>query len=229
MAADPGSVGAVDDDRPPLPLVIAHRGASAYAPGNSLEAFALAIEQGADAVELDVRLGPDGRLLVVHDPLPPAPGTTPPELQAVLELCAGRIGLDLELKEVEPADAALDAVRAVYPDPGDVVVTSFLPEAVARTRDRWPEVRAGLLLDERGVADAGAALAAVQACGATAVAVAQRLVERDGTAWAVAAGLPVYVWTVNEPAALTRFLTDPDVVGVITDVPDTALALRDAA
>ena len=47
--------------------VWAHRGASGYAPENTLEAFALAIEQGADGVELDVHLSGDGEVVVIHD------------------------------------------------------------------------------------------------------------------------------------------------------------------
>ena len=45
----------------------AHRGASAYAPENTLEAFELAVKMGADGVELDVHLTRDGRLAVCHD------------------------------------------------------------------------------------------------------------------------------------------------------------------
>lgn len=47
--------------------VWAHRGASAYAPENTLEAFALAIGQQADGVELDVQMTRDGKLAVIHD------------------------------------------------------------------------------------------------------------------------------------------------------------------
>lgn len=47
--------------------VWAHRGASAYAPENTLEAFRLAAEMGADGVELDVQLSRDGKLVVAHD------------------------------------------------------------------------------------------------------------------------------------------------------------------
>ncbi|MDO4284155.1 MAG: glycerophosphodiester phosphodiesterase [Eubacteriales bacterium] len=47
--------------------VWAHRGASAYRPENTLEAFALAVEQQADGVELDVQLSRDGEVVVVHD------------------------------------------------------------------------------------------------------------------------------------------------------------------
>jgi glycerophosphoryl diester phosphodiesterase len=49
------------------PLVVAHRGSSAYAPENTLAAFNLAAEQGADAVELDVDLTRDGQVIVLHD------------------------------------------------------------------------------------------------------------------------------------------------------------------
>lgn len=45
----------------------AHRGASLYAPENTLPAFELAISQGADGVELDVQLSADGSLVVIHD------------------------------------------------------------------------------------------------------------------------------------------------------------------
>ncbi|MBA3259754.1 MAG: glycerophosphodiester phosphodiesterase [Gemmatimonadales bacterium] len=48
--------------------VIAHRGASAAAPENTLAAFELAAGQGADALELDVRLSADGAAVVIHDP-----------------------------------------------------------------------------------------------------------------------------------------------------------------
>ncbi len=47
--------------------VWAHRGASAYAPENTLEAFRLAAMQKADGVELDVQLSKDGEIVVVHD------------------------------------------------------------------------------------------------------------------------------------------------------------------
>lgn len=47
--------------------IFAHRGASAYAPENTLEAFQLAMNQGADGIELDVQLTKDGELVVIHD------------------------------------------------------------------------------------------------------------------------------------------------------------------
>jgi glycerophosphoryl diester phosphodiesterase len=50
-----------------MPLVIAHRGASAYAPENTMPAFELAVRQQADMLELDVQRSADGVLVVFHD------------------------------------------------------------------------------------------------------------------------------------------------------------------
>lgn len=47
--------------------IFAHRGASGYAPENTLEAFRLAMNQGADGIELDVHLTKDGEVVVIHD------------------------------------------------------------------------------------------------------------------------------------------------------------------
>ena len=49
------------------PMVIAHRGDSAHAPENTLVAFSLAQERGADAVEFDVKLTGDGQVIILHD------------------------------------------------------------------------------------------------------------------------------------------------------------------
>lgn len=54
-------------DRIPSPVIYAHRGASAHAPENTLAAFQLALEHGADGVELDAKLSADGQVVVIHD------------------------------------------------------------------------------------------------------------------------------------------------------------------
>ena len=45
----------------------AHRGASAAAPENTMEAFSLAAQMGADGIELDIQLSADGEVVVLHD------------------------------------------------------------------------------------------------------------------------------------------------------------------
>src|SRR5215211_8730008 len=49
------------------PVNLAHRGASALAPENTIEAFRLAVEAGAGGLELDVHLTHDGHVVVIHD------------------------------------------------------------------------------------------------------------------------------------------------------------------
>jgi glycerophosphoryl diester phosphodiesterase len=51
----------------PHPTVIAHRGDSTHAPENTLAAFKLAAENGADAIEFDVKLSADGKVITCHD------------------------------------------------------------------------------------------------------------------------------------------------------------------
>ena len=50
-----------------MQVVYAHRGASGYAPENTLEAFELAAKMGAYGVELDVHIAKDGEIVVAHD------------------------------------------------------------------------------------------------------------------------------------------------------------------
>ena len=51
----------------PVPLVIAHRGASAHAPENTIASFQLAKQHHADAIEFDVKLSADRQVVVIHD------------------------------------------------------------------------------------------------------------------------------------------------------------------
>ena len=77
----------------PSPTIFAHRGASAYAPENTISAFKLAILQNADAIELDAKLSADGHVVVIHDQT--VDRTTP---------SSGQVG-DLPLSELQTLDA----------------------------------------------------------------------------------------------------------------------------
>jgi glycerophosphoryl diester phosphodiesterase len=50
------------------PLVVGHRGCAGEAPENTLASFQLALDQGCDAIELDIHLSADGQIVVCHDP-----------------------------------------------------------------------------------------------------------------------------------------------------------------
>ena len=58
-------------EKPPKPHqkteIVAHRGASGYAPENTLAAFDLAVKMKADYIEIDVQRTKDGKLVIIHD------------------------------------------------------------------------------------------------------------------------------------------------------------------
>jgi glycerophosphoryl diester phosphodiesterase len=66
-ASQSGTLGAASGSAK-RPLLIAHRGASGYAPEHTFAAYKLAMEQGADFVEQDLQLTKDGVLICLHDP-----------------------------------------------------------------------------------------------------------------------------------------------------------------
>lgn len=202
-----------------MTLVVAHRGASAIAPENTLEAFETAIDVGADMVEFDVRVTADGTLVVVHDALPPLAyaelPTKPPTLEEVVELCAGRIALDVEIKVGGVEAQVLDVVGARF-TPGEFVVTSFLDDVVRTSKQQRPDVRAGLLLAPDHVFAPGDALGADFLAPHVSLFDEPALADADG----------LVVWTVNDAERLRRCLADPRVDAVITDDPELALSLR---
>lgn len=202
-----------------MTLIAAHRGASAIAPENTLEAFEAAIAVGADMVEFDVRSTADGVLVVTHDPLPPSPydelRPRPPRLEEVVGVCAGRIQLDVELKEAGVEERVLDVVAARFATDA-FVVTSFLHGVVAAVKRLRSDVRAGLLLGEETALDAAEASFDFLAPHVS-------LLERG---FAANAMTDLVVWTVNDDALLRRYLDDPRVSAVITDDPALALAVR---
>lgn len=231
------------------PLVVAHRGASAGHVDNSLEAFQGAIDAGADMIEFDVRRTYDDALVAFHDShvrrrpvgdltraeLGAMTGHTPPLLEEVLALARGRIALDVELKEAGYVDRVLDAVdRHGDARPQALIVTSFLDEVVAEVKQRAPAVRGGLLVGtdrpgpnpvRRRLSEI-APVARARQCGADSVGMHFLIASLGALERTHAAGLGAFVWTVNRDDGLRRFLGDPRVDAVITDVPARALALR---
>jgi len=189
-------------------LVIAHRGASAELPENTLPAFERAIELGADYVEFDVW----NRLEVTHDA--PRRGGCYPTLAEVVELCRGRIGLMVELKR--PRGEAVERALRLLDD--EDVIVSFQRRAIEETRRRRPRMRT--------VQHVGFGVSIRRAAGGWAVGFLDERVTRRGLAAARALGLATTVYTVNEVARMLE-LRDLGVTGVFTDDPRSAVkALR---
>jgi glycerophosphoryl diester phosphodiesterase len=200
--------------------ICAHRGASRAHPENSVPAFVAAIQMGADMIETDVRRTARGALVLHHDPLGPRRPRGVTELGELVELAAGRIALDVELKEAGYEAQVLDALD---PRPAGLVVTSFLPRAVAAVHALDPGVETGLIFragDRRDLA------ARAGACGARMVVAHSSSLRPELAAQLAAAGRPLMVWTVNDRRRLAAVMATPGVTHVVTDVPDVALAIR---
>lgn len=230
---------------PPIE-VIAHRGASAHAPENTLSSFALALRLGADCIELDVRATADGVPVVVHDPtlhrtagLPHVIAETtaaelaalpaelrPPTLCEVLDAFGPRTGYLVEVKwiPVEAEGAVLEAFarRRLR---SRVTVQSFDHLLLRRLRRRDDELALAALF--RPGADVAGALGLVapfvDGIGPCADGLDPELV-----CDAHRRGLSVRTWTVNEIEAMEA-LVAAGVDGLITDRPERARAVVRAA
>lgn len=101
--------------------IIGHRGASFDAPENTLAAFRLAYDQGADAAELDVHLTSDGQVLVMHDPDTKRTGGKPGKISEhtaaqIQELNVGAFGKWETNRFHEKAPLLRDVLKIVPPD-----------------------------------------------------------------------------------------------------------------
>ncbi|HTY19332.1 MAG TPA: glycerophosphodiester phosphodiesterase family protein [Myxococcota bacterium] len=233
--------------RPPRPLVIAHRGASAQRPENTLGAFALAIEQSADMIETDLHRTRDGAVVITHDEslaglggrgeiadatlaevraLDAGGGARVPTLDEVLDAFGARVAWNLELKRGTRADyagleaLALDAVarRGLSER---VLFSSFYDPVLARLRALAPQARIGLLLARRS---AQSALERARSLGAEAIHPEAALVEPGLVERAHAAGLAVYPFTVDDEAEM-RHLLAIGVDGLFSNHPDRLRAI----
>jgi glycerophosphoryl diester phosphodiesterase len=218
------------------PLIVAHRGAWEQAPQNSLEAVRQAAALGCDGIEIDVRRTADGQLVAVHDArvrlrpvgrldhrqvLARMQVGQAPLLADVLDQAAGRLLVDVELKEdgYVPDAVALIAGRLT---PDQYVVTSFRAAVLAQVKRHLPEARTGLLIGPRSARQVGRRL---RESGADFAAPHVSLARIGFLEWAAARRLACWMWTVNEPRALQTLSTDVWVAALITDVPAKALAI----
>lgn len=226
------------------PLILGHRGASAHAPDNTLRAYALAVAQNADGIELDVRRTADGELVLHHDAAVEGVGRlidlTLEEVRAALPdvptldemLAVTRdLLLNIEIKN-HPGDPdfdpehtlAYDVVRWVETQQlaERVVVSSFNWDTTARCRDTNAAVPTGQLLWGAGtvadyapeVADRGHQWILPPDAMLGDTAGEQIQLAHDH-------GLQVVVWTVDDPHRMTQ-LAASGIDGIITNDPALA-------
>ena len=222
------------------PLVIGHRGASDYAPENTLAAFGLAAEQGADGIELDVQMTADGRLVIIHDAdvsrttngqgvvskltlaelqsFDAGEGQAIPTLDELLEMLGPRVLYNIEIKYFgwrdQGVEAAVSDRIAAYHLEDRSLISSFNPFAVRRARRFLPLRTPAALIRGDGLLKYGYLLADGQADHPR-----YSLVDEAYMAWARKRGYRVHVWTVDD-ADEARRLVALGVNGLITNKPD---------
>ncbi len=233
------------------PLVIAHRGASMYAPENTIAAFELAVEMGADAIELDAMLTADGTPIVIHDQSleRTTSGSGSVASKSVAEIKLLDAGSRFDARFTEEKIPTLEEVFAVV---GNKILINVELKNYASPFDRLPETVVALVM-KKGLSD----FVLLSSFNPIALIKAQRaseeirraaltgggpkilrgVVEAFTDYFALhpevslvnqrmidkhhAAGKKVNAWTVNEESEMMKLLS-MGVDGLITDKPDIA-------
>ena len=207
-----------------------------------MEAFRGALSEGADWVELDVRLSADGQLVVHHDAWYPggtgvaaSPADARPAhvplLADALDACAG-MGVNVEIKNSpgdlgEGVEHALEVAELVVSlvtlrGPGQAIeISSFDEPTLGRVKELAPGLPTAQLLFDLA-ADPGAVERAA-AAGHAAINPWDPFVDEALVARCDALGLAINAWTVDDPERIRR-LAALGVTGIITNTPAAARA-----
>lgn len=244
-AAD-SSRGDVRNARSSPPQVVSHRGASALAPENTLAAITKAVEIGADLVEVDLRLSVDGEAVICHDldldrttdgtgPLSARTlaelraldagswwgsefaGEPVPTLQDALVATAGRARLMLDVKAAGCGAAIARDLELAGADPSDLLVGTWDDEQLADAMEHLQGCELLFIgeVPERAGTEWVRALAAK---GYDSLSLDWKGVTPTILAAAVERSMPLYVWTLNDPAEFEAAAA-AGVAGIITDDP----------
>ena len=229
--------------------MLGHRGARHAAPENTLAAFELARTEGADGIELDVRLDASGEVIVLHDStlarvthgaetrhaediasrdlarLDVGAGERVPRLAEVLDWAlehGQRVNVELK-SDVRARALLLRQVARVVSgrDLPNLIFSSFHPYFVWWLGQRLPHLpRAWLVHRKQLILKYAPGL---RSLGADALNPEHELATPERVARLKAQGLLVNVWTVNEPARALE-LAQSGVDAIISDAPGKILA-----
>ncbi|GAA5191540.1 glycerophosphodiester phosphodiesterase [Ferrimonas gelatinilytica] len=225
--------------------IIAHRGASADAPENTLAAMELALEQDADAIELDVHCV-EGELVVIHDryldhttsgqglvhnmtlaqlaTLDAGGGQRVPTLWQVMQCVAGRCDINIELKGLGTADPLLPllarAEQSLGFNPEQWLISSFHHPMLAQVKQARPELKIGTLF-------AGCPLRYAEVASelnAHSVHLSANFLDAELLADSRRRGTKIYVYTVDRPDEVAEMI-ELGVDGIFTNYPARTRAL----
>jgi glycerophosphoryl diester phosphodiesterase len=202
------------------PLLLGHRGARAVKsiPENTIASFDRALADGCDGFEFDVRLTADGGAAVCHDPIfdgleiklaKAAELRLLPTLQEVIEKYKDSAFLDIELKVSGLERMTIEGLQHHKPNRG-FVVSSFLPKVLQAVHAEDSSIPLGLICETK------AELARWRELPVEFVIVHQKLAGKDSLREIMRAGRKIFVWTVNKPADMRRFV-ESGVHGIISD------------
>lgn len=234
-------------NHPPI-LRVAHRGASAQYPENTLLAFRSAIDQGVDALELDVHLTADDELVVIHDStlerttngygnvhdktlqeirqLDAGQGEKMPLLSEVIQLAReAQIRLFVEVKGATEADAlAITESTVGALEVGSflsqVILTSFSASALSRAKSIQPEI--STMLDpspQDGTLTPRQICVQALRAGANCLSYDFRFLTPAIATECQLAGLALWPWDPDEPEDMRRVIK-LGAPGLITNRPD---------
>jgi glycerophosphoryl diester phosphodiesterase len=229
-------------------LVFGHRGASAYAPMNTIPAFELALQQGADGIELDVHLSGDKHLIVLHDFTVDhtTDGSGPAKSMTLAELKALDAGYKFEERFRETRIPTLDEVFAAV---GGKILFNVEIKSITEDTDGVEQVTADCIqrhgLQESVIISSFNPLAlqrfrailpevaigylyapsytffpeVMDALPHEAIHPYHESIDAAVVERAKKSGQVINTWTVNDPAQAVK-LRDIGVHGIITDKPD---------
>ena len=169
------SISAIFSETAPIPMIIAHRGASESAPENTMSAFRRAWEEGADGIEGDFFLSSDGEVVCIHNKEtkktssanldvkkstlkqlraldygswkgPKFKGEKIPTLEEILDEVPSGKWFFLEIKDSPKIIAPIAKILAKKrPDKNKLVLISFDKNVIKACREKLPDYRACLL------------------------------------------------------------------------------------
>ena len=222
-------------------LKIAHRGAKAYEPENTLQAFQKALDLHADGIELDVHLSADGHIIVMHDETIDkmtngkgdintytlaelksfliADKLQIPTLNEVFDLVDRKCFINVELKNADTSKQVVSLIEKYIEEEGwdydHFIVSSFDWNALKEVHNLNPNIPIGVLTEE----NLDTALAFAETIKAKAIHPDFQLLNKENVSQMQEKGFVVFPWTVNSEKDIQK-VKSYNVNGIISDNPD---------
>lgn len=225
-------------------LKIAHRGASASEPENTLRTFQKAVDLGADMIEVDVHLSKDGLPVIIHDAslerttngigyvkdktllelkeLDAGQGERIPTLQEAIDFARGKCGLYIELKDQATPGPVVETIRANGFE-GEAIICSFDHALLKQVKELAPEIPTSVLVGQTSgdfveiAREAGADY--IHFCWDGRSPTPHKLLTSELVAKIHEQGLGIIIWHEEDPEEIREILKYP-IEGICSDRPD---------